>query len=56
MPMHDPTLMALGEDYSDIRESVRAICEGFPGSYWRELEDPVKVTTTLAVPDGGATS
>jgi acyl-CoA dehydrogenase len=37
--MHDPTLMALGEDYSDIRESVRAICEGFPGSYWRELED-----------------
>jgi acyl-CoA dehydrogenase len=31
--------MALGEDYSDIRESVRAICEGFPGSYWRELED-----------------
>jgi acyl-CoA dehydrogenase len=37
--MHDATLMALGEDYPDVRESVRAICEGFPGSYWRGLED-----------------
>jgi acyl-CoA dehydrogenase len=35
----EPTVMALGEDYPEIRESVRAICEGFPGSYWRELED-----------------
>lgn len=33
------TLVELGEDYPEIRESVRAICEGFPGSYWRELED-----------------
>jgi acyl-CoA dehydrogenase len=31
--------MDLGEDFPEIRESVRAICEGFPGSYWRELED-----------------
>jgi acyl-CoA dehydrogenase len=31
--------MQLGEDYADIRESVRAICTGFPGSYWREAED-----------------
>jgi acyl-CoA dehydrogenase len=31
--------MALGEDYADIRESVRQICAGFPGAYWRELED-----------------
>ncbi len=37
--IEDPTLMALGEDYPDIREAVRAICEGFPGSYWRGLED-----------------
>ena len=28
----------LGEDYSDIRESVRRICAEFPGAYWRELE------------------
>ena len=31
--------MELGEDFADIREGVRAICQGFPGSYWRELED-----------------
>lgn len=31
--------VALGEDYADIRENVRAICEGFPGAYWRDLED-----------------
>ncbi len=37
--MPDPTQMVLGEDYADIRESVHAICEGFPGAYWRELED-----------------
>jgi acyl-CoA dehydrogenase len=33
------TTVSLGEDYADIRESVRAICEDFPGAYWRELED-----------------
>src|SRR5687767_14135882 len=37
-PMHEVS-MALGEDFAEIRESVRAICEGFPGSYWRELEE-----------------
>ena len=31
--------MELGEDYADIRASVRAICAGFPGAYWRRLED-----------------
>ncbi len=31
--------MELGEDYADIRESVRQICAGFPGAYWRDLED-----------------
>lgn len=31
--------IALGEDYPEIRESVRRICEDFPGEYWRRLED-----------------
>jgi alkylation response protein AidB-like acyl-CoA dehydrogenase len=31
--------IALGEDYSEIREGVRAICAGFPGEYWRELDE-----------------
>jgi acyl-CoA dehydrogenase len=31
--------MDLGEDYADIRESVAKLCAGFPGEYWRKLED-----------------
>ena len=34
-----PTLVALGADYPEIRDSVAAICAGFPGVYWRDLED-----------------
>lgn len=29
----------LGEDYPEIRDSVARICAGFPGAYWRGLED-----------------
>jgi len=31
--------MSLDEDYPDIREAVRRLCEGFPGEYWRRLEN-----------------
>ena len=27
-----------GEDYPEIRDSLRALCAGFPGAYWRELD------------------
>ena len=37
--MENPTLVPLGEDYPEIREGVRAVCEAFPGKYWRDLED-----------------
>jgi acyl-CoA dehydrogenase len=30
--------MAIDRDYPEIREQVARICEGFPGSYWRELD------------------
>jgi len=30
--------VALGEDYSDLRDAVRRLCGDFPGAYWRELE------------------
>jgi acyl-CoA dehydrogenase len=30
--------IALGEDYPEIRASVRQICADFPGAYWRELD------------------
>ena len=33
------TTLALGEDYPEVRAGVRKICEGFPGSYWRGLDE-----------------
>ena len=35
----DNLAMPLGEDYADVRDSVRRICEQFPGEYWRRLEE-----------------
>ena len=32
------TMLALGEDYPELRQSIRRICERYPGAYWRELE------------------
>ncbi|MCG2634513.1 MAG: acyl-CoA/acyl-ACP dehydrogenase [Gammaproteobacteria bacterium] len=29
----------LGEDWIEIRDSVRRICEGYPGAYWRDLDE-----------------
>jgi acyl-CoA dehydrogenase len=29
---------ALGDDFPEIRDSVRKICARFPGAYWRDLE------------------
>ncbi len=41
-------------DYPEIRDSVAKICQGFPGQYWRDLEDqpvegsyPTKFVTAL---------
>src|SRR5712671_6631568 len=34
----EPVTVALGEDYPELRESVRKICEKYPGAYWRKLE------------------
>ena len=30
--------MNLGEDFPEIREAVRRICDDFPGEYWREMD------------------
>ena len=30
--------MTTASDYSDIRDAVKKLCGGFPGSYWRELD------------------
>jgi len=37
--MSDETMVAIGEDYPELRESVRKICVRYPGSYWNALED-----------------
>lgn len=31
--------LSLGEDYPEIRESVAALCNDYPGAYWRGLEN-----------------
>ena len=31
--------MDLGEDFPELRDAVRRICERFPGEYWRDLDD-----------------
>src|SRR5215469_14733401 len=30
--------MAIEEDHSEIRESVRRLCADFPGTYWQALD------------------
>jgi acyl-CoA dehydrogenase len=35
----DLTTLEIGEDYPELRHSVRRICEGYPGAYWQKLED-----------------
>jgi acyl-CoA dehydrogenase len=35
----DQVSVQLGEDYPEIRESVRRICADFPGEYWRDLDE-----------------
>jgi acyl-CoA dehydrogenase len=34
----EPVNVPLGEDWPEIRDSVRRICADFPGAYWRELD------------------
>ena len=37
--MEADVALEAGEDYPEIREAVRRICAGYPGEYWRRLED-----------------
>src|SRR5262245_17396205 len=38
-PVDEAVWLSLGETYPEIRQLVRRICSGFPGSYWRRLEE-----------------
>ncbi len=50
-PIPESLHIALGEDFVEIRESIRAICANFPGKYWRDLEErsayPTEFVKTL---------
>lgn len=35
----DHLSVPLGQDYPEIRESIRRICADYPGSYWRDLDE-----------------
>ena len=37
-PTASELAVPLGNDYPEIRESIRRICAGFPGEYWRDLD------------------
>ena len=37
--------IALGQDYPEIRESIRKICANYPGAYWRDLEERIAYPT-----------
>ncbi len=32
------TVISMGEDWAEIRDGVRKVCEGYPGEYWREKD------------------
>src|ERR1700730_11599918 len=51
----DAVMVALGEDYPELRESVRKICEKYPGAYWGQLEDEQAYPTEFSeeVTQGG---
>ena len=42
-----PTTLELGEDWPELRESVRRICAGYPGSYWQKLEETESYPTAF---------
>jgi acyl-CoA dehydrogenase len=36
---NDSIRMSVDVDYPDLRDAVRKLCGGFPGEYWRKLDD-----------------
>jgi len=51
----DDVRVPLGEDFPEIRESIRRICANFPGAYWRDLESRTAYPTEFvqALTDAG---
>ena len=51
----EPVTMELGEDYPELRDSVRRVCERYPGEYWRGLDEASAYPTEFIkeLTDGG---
>lgn len=51
----DQVCVPLGEDFADIREGVGRICAGYPGEYWRDLDERSAYPTGFvqALTEGG---
>jgi len=51
----DTITMEIGEDYPELRESVRRVCERYPGKYWRQLDAASAYPTEFVkeLTDGG---
>jgi acyl-CoA dehydrogenase len=45
--MSEPVSVELGEDYPELRESVRRVCAKYPGEYWRKLEEAQQYPTAF---------
>jgi acyl-CoA dehydrogenase len=42
---HGPVTVELGEDYPELRQSVRRVSAKYPGEYWRKLEEAQQYPT-----------
>jgi len=45
--MGEAVSVELGEDYPELRESVRRVCAKYPGEYWRKLEEAQQYPTAF---------
>ena len=45
--MSEETLVLIGEDYPELRDSVRKICARYPGTYWAGLEETESYPTVF---------
>lgn len=42
---HENVSLPIGNDYRELRDAVRRVCEKFPGEYWRKLDAAAEYPT-----------
>ena len=55
MPSDQPLSLPLDQQWGDIRDGVKKICDGFPNAYWMKLdhEDAYPTEFVTALTEGG---